>query len=269
LPDEGISFYEQVNGERSPDERRILVKGVVLAGGTGTRLLPLTKIVNKHLLPVGKYPMIHYALDKLSKAGVRDVMIVTGKQSAGLFVDYIGSGAEWGIRTTYRIQDEAGGIAQALALAEDFIHHPEEKFVVLLGDNLFGDDLSPYLEQFALQERGAMVLLKAMVDPGRYGVPVFERDLITHIVEKPEYPPSQFCVTGIYMYDRSVFDIIRTIRPSGRGELEITDVNNIYAAQGDLSYRILQGWWTDAGTHESLAEAARHIREESGRCESF
>lgn len=240
------------------------MKGVVLAGGTGTRLLPLTKIINKHLLPVGKYPMIHYAIAKLSEANIRDILLVTGKQSAGLYTDYLGSGDEWGVRITYKIQDEAGGIAQALALAEDFIR-PREKFVVLLGDNLFGDALFPYTEHFARQERGAMVLLKPVNNPNRYGVPRFEHDRIVVIEEKPEHPPSDYCVTGIYMYDEGVFEVIRTIRPSDRGELEITDVNNVYASQGELAYRILEGWWTDAGTYESLYEATRRMWEEEAK----
>lgn len=234
------------------------MKGVILAGGTGTRLAPLTKVVNKHLLPAGNYPMIHYAIAKLAQAGIEDIMLVIGKQSAGLFVDYLGSGKAWGVRLSYRIQEEAGGIAQGLALAEGFVAEGE-KMLVLLGDNLFEDDLKPFAERFERQEQGAMVILKEVGDLNRYGVPVFLRDHIIFIEEKPSTPKSGYCVTGIYMYDRSVFDVIRKLRPSQRGELEITDVNNIYAMEGKLRYGVLTGWWTDAGTFESLREAGERL----------
>lgn len=234
------------------------MKGVILAGGTGTRLAPLTKVVNKHLLPAGKYPMIHYAVRKLAQAGIEDILIVLGKQSAGLFLDYLGSGKLWGVRLTYRIQEEAGGIAQGLSLAEGFIG-AGEKMVVLLGDNLFEDDLKPFAERFKRQERGAMVMLKEVDDLNRYGVPVFLQDHIIFIEEKPSTPKSDYCVTGVYMYDSAVFDVIRKIRPSQRGELEITDVNNVYAMNGGLQYGLLTGWWTDAGTFESLREAGEKL----------
>lgn len=234
------------------------MKGVILAGGTGTRLAPLTKVVNKHLLPAGKHPMIHYAVRKLAQAGIEDILIVLGKQSAGLFLDYLGSGKAWGVRLTYRLQEEAGGIAQGLALAEGFVA-PGEKMVVLLGDNLFEDDLQPFADRFRKQERGAMVLLKEVDDLYRYGVPVFLQDSIIFIEEKPSTPKSGYCVTGVYLYDSAVFDVIRSIRPSQRGELEITDVNNAYAVKGDLSYGLLSGWWTDAGTFDSLREAGEKL----------
>lgn len=234
------------------------MKGILLAGGTGTRLYPLTKIVNKHLLPVGKFPMILHGVMKLREAGITDVMIITGKQSAGLFAELLGSGTEWGVSLTYRIQDEAGGIAQALAAAETFVL-PEEKFVVMLGDNLFEETLGGYLRQFEKQQSGAMVLLKEVDDPERYGVPVIEKGEIVRIEEKPSVPSCNLCVTGIYMYDTSVFEIIWTIKPSLRGELEITDVNNAYAQLGKLSYAILDGWWTDAGTFDSLLEASNYL----------
>lgn len=235
------------------------MKGVILAGGTGTRLAPLTKIVNKHLLPAGKVPMIDHAVRKLASAGIEDILVVIGKQSAGLFLDYLGSGKLWGVRLTYRIQEEAGGIAQGLALAEGFVCEGE-KMVVLLGDNLFEDDLRPYTGRFMRQGPGAaMVLLKETDELNRYGVPVLMNDRITRIEEKPSVPQSDYCVTGVYMYDSAVFGVIRSIRPSSRGELEITDVNNRYAAEGVLTYGVLTGWWTDAGTFESLREAGERL----------
>ncbi|ANE48780.1 spore coat protein [Paenibacillus swuensis] len=238
------------------------MKGIILAGGTGTRLRPLTNMINKHLLPVGRYPMIYYAVDKLKEAGITEIMLITGKFSAGLYVDFLGSGEAYGVNLTYRIQEKAGGIAEALSLAQGFIDE-HEKFVVILGDNLFEDSLGSYVEQFKAQESGAMVLLKKVHDPKRYGVPVFNAEgHITAIEEKPSEPKSDYSVTGIYMYDSRVFAIIGDIEPSARGELEITDVNNVYTREGKLAWNILQGWWTDAGTFESLDEAAKLIRAE-------
>ncbi|GAA4841721.1 sugar phosphate nucleotidyltransferase [Paenibacillus vulneris] len=235
------------------------MRGIILAGGTGTRLRPLTNLVNKHLLPVGKYPMIHYAIDKMVSLGIKQILLVIGKPSAGLFTEYIGSGQQWGVSITYKIQEEAGGIAEALALAEDFVP-ADESMLVILGDNLFQDNLHPAVKAYTKQPRGAHVFLKSVPDPSRYGVPVMEEGRITLIEEKPDNPQSNYCVTGIYMYDSQVFDIIRTIKPSSRGELEITDVNNAYAAKKELSYSILSGWWTDAGTHDSLQEASEKLR---------
>jgi len=240
------------------------LKGIVLAGGTGTRLLPLTKLINKHLLPVGKHPMIYYAIAKMRQAGIRDILIVMGKQSAGLYLNYLGGGGAYDVRLTYRVQEHAGGIADALALAEGFVADGE-KAVVILGDNLFQDSLVDYMRGFEAQQEGAMVLLKEVCDPRRFGVPKFADDApnrIARIEEKPASPQSSYCVTGIYFYDSRVFERIRSIKPSQRGELEITDVNNAYARAGQLSHRTLQGWWLDAGTHESLQEAALRIREE-------
>lgn len=239
------------------------MKGVILAGGTGTRLAPLTKLFNKHLLPAGKYPMIHYAVRKLAQAGIDDIMIIIGKQSAGMFLDYLGSGKAWGVRLTYRIQEEAGGIAQGVALSEGFVR-AGEKMVVLLGDNLFEDSLKPFIDRFNKQERGAMVMLKEVDDLNRYGVPVFLNDSIIFIEEKPSTPKSSYCVTGVYMYDYSVYDVIRNIRPSQRGEMEITDVNNVYAMNGGLSYGLLTGWWTDAGTFQTLREAGVRLANGDG-----
>lgn len=240
------------------------MKGVILAGGTGTRLYPMTKIVNKHLLPVGKQPMICHSIRKLSEAGIRDILLIIGKQSAGLYVELLGNGTEWGGRITYKIQEEAGGIAQALSLAEGFIP-PGEKFVLLLGDNLFADSLGRFVKQYAGQETGAMVLLKEVPDPHRYGVPILNGSHIIFIEEKPSTPKSNCCVTGVYFYDSGVFDVIRQIKPSGRGELEITDVNNVYAASGQLRYDRLEGWWTDAGTFQSLYEAGSRFLSDGER----
>ncbi len=230
------------------------LKGVILAGGTGSRLFPLTRLMNKHLLPVGRQPMIVHGVMKLRDAGIQDIHIVLSKQSAGMYADYLGSGAEWGVKLSYIIQEQASGIAQALSRVESFLSD-DEKLVVLLGDNLFEDSLLPYVEKFNLQEKGARVILKEVTDPRRYGVPKLEGSTIIHIEEKPEHPLSSYCVTGIYMYDMTVFRIIREIKPSSRGELEITDVNNAFAHMGLLSYDIMDGWWTDAGTFESLKEA--------------
>lgn len=232
------------------------LKAVILAGGTGTRLLPLTRLLNKHLLPVGKQPMICYSINSLKEAGITDIMLVTSRHAAGMFTAFLGSGQEYGVSLTYRIQEEAGGIAQALTLSQTYIAD-DPKFVVLLGDNLYEESLRPHLDAFAQQPDGAMVLLKQVPDPERYGVPLFdENGRITYIEEKPQYPQTDSCVTGIYMYDSSVFAFIATQTPSQRGELEITDVNNVYASQGKLEYRHLTGWWTDAGTFQSLHEAA-------------
>jgi glucose-1-phosphate thymidylyltransferase len=237
------------------------MKGIILAGGTGSRLQPLTNFMNKHLLPVGKYPMIHYAIQKLSDAGISDIMIIIGKQSGGIFLDYLGSGISSGVHLTYRIQEQAGGIAQALALTEGFVL-PGEKMIMLLGDNLFLDSLTPLVQIFDNQTEGAMVMLKQVHNPKRYGVPQFDQmNRIVRIVEKPEQPMTDFCVTGIYFYHSDVFQVIREILPSERGELEITDVNNVYASKGLLSYQVLDGWWIDAGTHESLVEASKYMPE--------
>ncbi|BFH12250.1 NTP transferase domain-containing protein [Paenibacillus melissococcoides] len=240
------------------------MKGIILAGGTGTRLYPLTKLMNKHLLPVGRHPMVSYGIERLRAAGITDIIMVIGKMSASLFTDYYGSGQSFGVQLTFAIQEEAGGIAQALSLAKPYIALGE-KFVVLLGDNLFRDDLAPYAAAFREQRPGeARILLREVSDPKRYGVPVFDSadpKRIVRIEEKPEEPLSSYCVTGIYMYDTDVFYHIEAIVPSERGELEITDVNNRYAAAGKLQYDVLGSWWTDAGTFESLHEAAQELKE--------
>ncbi|MCK8489219.1 sugar phosphate nucleotidyltransferase [Paenibacillus sp. MBLB2552] len=229
------------------------MKAIILAGGTGSRLYPLTKVTNKHLLPVGKYPMVFHAVHKLKQAGLTDILLVTGKEHMGDVVSLLGSGSEMGVSFTYKVQDEAGGIAQALGLAEQFVG--EDLMVVILGDNVFADDITPSVNHFKHQKTGAKILLQKVPDPTRFGVPELEGERIVSIEEKPQNPKSNYAVTGIYMFDHHVFEIIRSLKPSARGELEITDVNNAYIKRGELTYDILQGWWTDAGTHESLARA--------------
>jgi glucose-1-phosphate thymidylyltransferase len=229
------------------------MKGIILAGGTGSRLYPLTKVTNKHLLPVGKYPMIFHAINKLKLADINDILIVTGKEHMGDVVNLLGSGREMHVNFTYKVQDEAGGIAQALGLAENFVG--DEQMVVILGDNVFNDDITPYVNNFKQQRIGAKILIQEVHDPQRYGVPELNGNKIVSIEEKPAYPKSNYAVTGIYMYDSNVFNIIKGLKPSARGELEITDVNNAYIARNELTYDILKGWWTDAGTHASLIRA--------------
>lgn len=229
------------------------MKGIILAGGTGSRLYPLTKVTNKHLLPVGKYPMIFYSIYKLKQADINDVLIVTGKEHMGDVVNLLGSGRDMGVSLTYKVQDEAGGIAQALDLAEHFVG--EDQMVVILGDNVFEDDISSYVHNFQEQKSGAKILIQEVQDPKRFGVPELQGERIVSIEEKPEQPKSNYAVTGIYMFDHKVFDIVKTLKPSNRGELEITDVNNAYINRNELTFDILQGWWTDAGTHSSLARA--------------
>lgn len=229
------------------------MKGIILAGGTGSRLYPLTKVTNKHLLPVGEYPMIYHAIHKLREADVQDILIVTGRDHMGDVVNLLGSGSEFGVTFTYKVQDQAGGIAQALGLAESFVGN--DLMVVVLGDNIFSDSISAYVQNFRSQKDGAKILIKEVPDPERYGVPQLDGNRIVAIEEKPNVPKSSYAVTGIYMYDSTVFDIVKTLKPSGRGELEITDVNNAYIAKKQLTYDILPGWWTDAGTHSSLANA--------------
>lgn len=229
------------------------MKGIILAGGTGSRLYPLTKVTNKHLLPVGKYPMIYHAIYKLKQAAIEDILIVTGKEHMGDVVNLLGSGRDFGVHFTYRVQDEAGGIAQALGLAEAYVDG--DRMVVLLGDNVFSDCIAPYVDAYRSQVAGAKIMIQQVPDPQRYGVPELAGGTIVSIEEKPALPKSSYAVTGIYMYDSTVFDIIKTLKPSGRGELEITDVNNAYIQRNQLTYGVLQGWWTDAGTHASYRRA--------------
>jgi glucose-1-phosphate thymidylyltransferase len=234
------------------------MKGVVLAGGLGTRLDPLTRVTNKHLLPVYNRPMIYYPLWTLINAGVEEILLVTGGNNAGDFLRLLRNGSELGLKDLhYTYQQGEGGIAAALSLAEHFAEGG--KICVVLGDNIIERNIQRAADEFRRQERGAKMLLKRVPDPQRFGVPVLRGGRVTRIVEKPRRPPSRYAVTGIYFYDSAVFDYIREIRPSKRGELEITDVNNHYIAAGVMTYEVLRGWWTDAGTFESLARASRLV----------
>lgn len=246
------------------------MKGIVLAGGTGSRLMPLTKVTNKHLLPVGREPMIFQPIRKLVGANIRDILIVTGTEHMGDVVGSLGSGRQFECEFTYRVQDRAGGIAEALGLARNFA--AGDKVAVLLGDNVFADSLGPIVERFVRQGRGARLLLKEVADAHRFGVAELSTNAaggvdaarsgrIVSIEEKPKRPKSPYAVTGIYLYDERVFDIVQTLRPSARGELEVTDVNNAYVAAGDCAYDLLDGWWTDAGTFESLQHANELVRQ--------
>jgi len=236
------------------------MKGVILAGGLGTRLYPLTKITNKHLLPVFDKPMIYYPLQALVNSGIRDILIVTGGNHAGDFLKLLGNGKEFGLQhVNYTYQEGEGGIAAALSLAEYFSEG--EKVCVILGDNIIEKNIVHAVRAFEKQERGAKILLKEVPDAHRFGVPELREGRITRIEEKPKDPPSNYAVIGIYMYDPEVFRIIKTLKPSDRGEMEITDVNNEYLRLGSLTYDLLDGWWTDAGTFESLLRASRLVAE--------
>lgn len=229
------------------------IKGVILAGGKGVRLHPLTKVTNKHLLPVGKEPMILNPIRKLIEAGIDDILVITSTHHMGNIINLLGSGEEFGCNFTYKVQEKPAGIAHALALAEDFANN--QKIAVILGDNITTASIKPHIEKFAEKEKGALVLLKKVDDPSRYGIAVIDEKQVVEIEEKPQSPKSDFAVIGYYMYDPKVFDIIRQIKPSERGEYEITDVNNEYIRRGELSYEVLDGEWTDAGTFESLLYA--------------
>jgi glucose-1-phosphate thymidylyltransferase len=230
-------------------------KGVILAGGTGSRLWPVTKVTNKHLLPVGRKPMIYHPIERLVELGIEEILVVTGREHMGDVVNLLGSGADFGCQFTYRVQDRAGGIAEALGLARRFVG--DERLVVLLGDNIFQRSLRPSFQRFLDQPAGARVLLKEVPDPCRFGVAEVVGDRIVSIVEKPADPRSAYAVTGAYMYDPQVFDIIARVTASERGQLEITDVNNAYADAGLLQFDLVEGWWSDAGTFESLELATR------------
>jgi len=234
------------------------MKGIILAGGLGTRLRPLTKIANKHLLPVFNKPMIYYPLETLVDAGITDIMIVTGGNNAGDFLRLLGNGKQFGLQQiNYAYQEGEGGIAEALSHAEYFA--AGDLICVVLGDNLVEKSIRPYAEDFCRVGRGAKILLKEVTDPQRFGVPELEGKRVVRIEEKPAVPKSRFAVTGIYMYDENVFEIVKTLEPSDRGELEITDVNNAYIERGLMTYDILDGWWTDAGTFDSLLKAGNLV----------
>ena len=230
-----------------------MLKGVILAGGLGTRLYPLTKVTSKHLLPVGNEPMIYHSVKQLTAAGVTDILIVTNPEYVGDFVSALGSGKDFGCEFTYRVQEEAKGIAHALALAEGFA--AGGSLVVLLGDNIFETSIRQSVNDFQAQQHGARVLLKQVSDPERYGVATLNDNRIVAIEEKPEHPKSDYAVVGVYFYDATVFDVIRTIEPSARGEYEITAVNNVYIQRDELEYSFVHGRWVDAGTFDSLTEA--------------
>ncbi|HOG16166.1 MAG: Glucose-1-phosphate thymidylyltransferase [Syntrophaceae bacterium PtaU1.Bin231] len=234
------------------------MKGVVLAGGLGTRMYPLTKVTNKHLLPVYNEPMIYYPIRTLVNAGIDEILIVTGGNSAGEFLRLLGNGKEFGLRHIhYTYQEGEGGIAAALSLAEFFADN--DKIAVVLGDNIIERNIRHAVEAFRKQPEGARILLKEVSDPQRFGVPVFEGDRIVRVEEKPANPQSNFAVIGIYMYDQRVFEFIRSLKPSQRGELEITDVNNFYIREGKMKWDVLDGWWTDAGTFDSLQYAGNMV----------
>ena len=236
------------------------LRGVILAGGKGTRLGELTKVTNKHLLPVGPYPMVYHPLKKLVGAGIRDVLLVSGTEHMGDFVELLGSGKDYGCTLTYRVQDEAGGIAQALGLAELFCLNA--RCLVILGDNIFQDSLNELIAAAEKRPNDAFILLKQVHDPQRYGVAELRGEQIVSIEEKPKKPRSDFAVAGIYLYPPDVFSVIKTLKPSNRGELEITDVNRYYLEQSRLCHSMLHGYWTDAGTLESLATANQLVQQE-------
>ncbi len=229
------------------------MKGVILAGGTGTRLYPLTNATNKHLLPVGKEPMIYNPIKQLLSAGITDILIITSKQHMGDVVRLLGSGKEFGCDFTFKVQEEAKGIAHALLLAEYFANR--DKIVVILGDNITTHSIKPYVDNFKKQGNGAKVLLRKVSDPERYGIAALDELKVIKIEEKPKEPKGNYAVIGIYMYDNKVFDIIKILKPSARGEYEITSVNNEYIKNNELTYDVLKGEWTDAGTFESLQYA--------------
>jgi glucose-1-phosphate thymidylyltransferase len=236
------------------------MKGVVLAGGLGTRLSPLTKITNKHLLPVYDKPMVYYPITALVEAGITEIMVVTGGDHAGNFLRLLGNGQEFGLKgINYAYQEKEGGIAEALGLARHFAEG--DKLVVILGDNILEKGISKEVEAFSSQPEGARILLKDVPHPERFGVVEFKGDEVIRIHEKPKKPQSNYAVTGVYMYDSQVFDFIDSLEPSARGELEITDVNNMYLDKGHLEYSKIDGWWTDAGTFDSLLRASKLVAE--------
>jgi glucose-1-phosphate thymidylyltransferase len=227
------------------------MKGIVLAGGLGTRLHPLTKITNKHLLPVYNRPMIYYPIQTLVEAGIKEILVVTGGRNAGHFLELLGNGKEFGLKHLhYTYQEGEGGIAAALSLAEHFVEN--DPVCVILGDNVYEKSVRDSKEEFVQRGHGARIHLKKVENPQRFGVPVIDGDRIVKIEEKPKQPQSDYAVTGLYMYDSEVFNIIKTLKPSGRGELEITDVNNAYIDRNEMSFAVVDGWWSDAGTFDSL-----------------
>jgi len=235
------------------------MKGIILAGGTGSRLEPCTKVTNKHLLPVYNKPMIYYPLYTLINAGIKEILIVSGPEHSGHILNLLGSGKKFNVKLTYEIQDAPLGIANALSLGEDFADR--QPLAVILGDNIFQDSIGKCANEFDKNSVGAVIFLKRVPDPERFGVPVFQNTKIIKIEEKPKKPASDFAVTGLYFYDEKIFEIIRKLRPSKRGEYEISDVNNSYLNMGKLNFHIMKGFWSDAGTFESLFRASKLVKE--------
>lgn len=244
-------------------EENKMPKGIILAGGFGTRLKPLTRVTNKHLLPIYDKPMIYYPINTLASAGIQDIMIVTGQESAGDFINLMGNGEEFNVNITYKMQKGAGGIAAALSLCRDYVNG--EPMIVILGDNLFTMSIKDYVDEYKENHGHAMVFLKEVPDPMRFGVATIHNEFIEKIVEKPKEPETNLAVVGLYFYNSSVWHVIDTLKPSGRGELEITDLNNWFISQGLMKYKMVEGQWTDAGTFESLYKAATFVREEVRR----
>lgn len=232
------------------------MKGIILAGGLGTRLMPLTRVTNKHLLPIYSKPMVMFPLEKLLNAGIKEIMIISGPEHSGHFLRLLGSGKDYGVRFTYEVQDEPGGIAQALGLAEDFADN--DNVAVILGDNIFEDDFTETIKSF---QGGGHIFLKEVDDAHRFGVAEVKGENVLNIEEKPKKPKSNLAVTGLYLYDASVFEVIKTLKPSGRGELEITDVNNHFIKKGKMQWTQVKGFWSDAGTFDSLLRASNLVKE--------
>lgn len=236
-----------------------MIKGVILAGGKGTRLWPITKVVSKHLLPVGNQPVIYYPIMTLKNAGIKDILVICGSEHTHQYMELLGSGEDFGVNFSYTIQKEPAGIAQGLGLAKSFADgHP---VALILGDNIFGDDLSDAVKKFSKKDRGGLVVLKQVSDPKRFGVAKFDKEGdVREVIEKPKNPPSNWVVTGFYLYDNRVFDVIKSLKPSARGEYEITDVNNFYINEGTMDYIKAKKYWVDAGTFDSLHLANLLVR---------
>lgn len=243
------------------------MKGIILAGGTGSRMMPCTKVTNKHLLPVYNKPMIYYPLNTLVKAGIKDILIVSGPGHAGHFLNLLGSGSEFGVRIAYEIQEKAGGIAQALGLAETFVG--DDSVVVILGDNIFEDNIKEHVKEYEKQKNGAMIFLKEvdMESAKRFGIAAVKGNKVTYVEEKPKNPKSNLAMTGLYMFDSNIFNIIKTLKPSGRGEFEITDAIGAYLKKDQLYYNMIGGFWSDAGTFESLFRASSLVRDKEKESE--
>lgn len=243
----------------------IKMKGIILAGGKGTRLMPCTKVTNKHLLPVYDEPMIYYPIKTFVKAGITDILVITGAESAGDFMNLLGDGSEFGVDFTYKIQKGSGGIAEALSLGRNFIESVKDAVAVMLGDNIFEDDFSKEIKEYDEEHYRAKVFLKEVDDPERFGVASIEDDRIIKIVEKPKKAETNYAVTGLYLYNGAIWHIIDKLKPSDRGELEITDVNNWYVNKGLMSYEFVKGFWSDAGTPESLHFASSFIKNKKNK----